>query len=132
VDSTRKYLLARADFTLDRSQGGDRLTFKRWRHVLARALPELMGCADRCTRAVVRLHHGEEQGRFSAWLRIPLERRPGRKRMRQIKDKLRARLEAVLLPVGGEVVKFGVRRFRHKPVAPLLLTPSEAVPQLTS
>ena len=115
MDTARKSLLVRADFTLDRSQGGDRLTFKRWRRVLAEALPRLLGVADRCPRAVVSLHDGEEQGRYSAWLRLPVERSPGRELVRRIKENLRGRLQAVLLPVGGELIKFGVRRLQPKP-----------------
>jgi hypothetical protein len=108
MDTARKHLLVRADFTLDRSRGGDRLTFKRWRRVLADALPRLMGLAD--CRAVLRLHHGEEEGRYSLWLRLPVERRPGRKRLGKIRAKLWERLESALLPVGGELAKLGVRR----------------------
>jgi hypothetical protein len=115
VDTARKSLLVRADFTLDRSRGGDRLMFKRWRRVLADALPRLLGVADRCSRAAVRLRRGEEQGRYAAWLRLPVERRPGRKLLRRIKEKLRGRLEEALLPVGGEVIKLGVRRRRPRP-----------------
>lgn len=125
-------LLVRADFTLDRSRGGDRLTFKRWRRVLAAALLRLMGFAD--CRAALRLHHGDEEGRYSFWLRLPVERRPGRKRLARIREKLRDRLESVLLPVGGEVVKLGVRRCRPRLVlrlvpadAPLRLAPLEEV-----
>jgi hypothetical protein len=130
VDTARKSLLVRADFILDRSRGGDRLTFKRWRRVLADALPRLLGCADRCPRAVVRLHRGEVEGRFSGWLRIPVERRPGRKRLRKIRAKLHDRLESALLPVGGEVVKVGVRRCRARavPAAPLLPFPAQSEP----
>jgi hypothetical protein len=118
VETTRKSLLARADFVLDRSRGGDRLTFKRWRRVLGEVLPRLMGCAERCPRAVVRLHHGEEEGRFTAWLRLPVERLPGRKRLRLIGARLRERLEAGLLAVGGDVLKVSVRRFRARPALP--------------
>ena len=67
-----------------------------------------MGLGDRRTR--VRLHEGEEEGRFSMWLRLPISRRPGRKRLAKIKAKLFDRLESVLLPVGGDVIKLGVRR----------------------
>ena len=87
-----KTLLVRAELTLNRSQGGSRLLFKRWRRVLAGALPRLMGIANRCPRAVVRLHHGEEQGRFTMWLRFPVERRPGREHLGKIKAKLRGEL----------------------------------------
>ena len=123
MDTARKSLLVRADFTLDRSRGGDRLTFKRWRRVLAEALPRLLGFGGR--RAVLRLHEGEEQGRFSLWLRLPVRRRPGRKRLGAIKAKLRDRLESVLLPVGGDVIKLGVRRCQPRRASPLV--PHETV-----
>jgi hypothetical protein len=101
-------LLARADFVLDRSRGGDRLTFKRWRRGLAEALPGLMGFPG--VRARVRLRHGEEQGRYSVWLRLPARRLPNHKGLGKVKARLRGRLDAALLAVGGDVVKFGVRR----------------------
>src|SRR5262245_5590989 len=92
-----------------------------------------MGLGSRCSRAVVRLHRGEEQGRFSAWLRIPVRRHPGRDGFRKIRQKLHDKLESVLLAVGGEVIRFGVRRLRPKTVLslehpetiPLRLTPSQ-------
>jgi hypothetical protein len=120
-NTTRKSLLVRADFVL--GGGGDRLMYKRWRGILADALPRLMGCADRCPEAEhVRLQSGDE-GRFSGWLRIPIERRPSRRRMRKYKAHLRRRLEAGLTPIGGRVVKVGVRRCRGKsaPPAPMPL-----------
>ena len=105
-------LLVRADFILDKSRGGDRLTFKRWRRGLAESLPALMGFP--ACRAVVRLHHGEVEGWYSVWLRVPVRRLPRRKRMGKIKARLRDRLEAALLAVGGDVVKLGVRRCRPR------------------
>jgi hypothetical protein len=138
VDTVLKSLLIRADFTLDRSRGGDRLTFQRWRRVLADTLPRLLGVAGRCSRAVVHLRQGEEQGRFSAWLRLPIHRRPGRKLLRRVRERLRNRLEAVLLAVGGEVIKLGVRRCqprsRRAPaeVAPLRVIDSVYWPTLES
>lgn len=114
MGNPRKSLLVRADFILDRSRGGSALVFKRWRRVLAESLPRLMGLGNRCSRARVRLHRGEEQGRFSAWLRIPVRRHPGRNGFRKIRQKLHEKLEAVLLAVGGEVIRFGVRRCRPK------------------
>src|SRR5262249_41457681 len=120
VNTARKSLLLRADFTLDRSRGGDRLIFKRWRRVLADALPRLMGCADRCSRVVLRLREGEEQGRFSLWMRLPIDRFPARERLRKLQEKLRARLESVLLAVGGDIVKFVLRRRWPKPALRLL------------
>jgi hypothetical protein len=128
VDTARKSLLVRADFALDRSRGGDRLTFKRWRRVLAGALPRLMGFGDHCTRAVLRLHEGPEEGRFSLWLRLPVSRRPSRKRLGKIKAKLRDRLESVLLPVGGDVIKLGVRRCQPKRVLRLVQQETVCLP----
>jgi hypothetical protein len=116
VKTIQKTLLVHADFLLDRSRGGDRLIFKRWRRALAEFLPRIMGISKRCSRARVRLHYGEEQGRFSVWLRIPVERYPGRKRLQRIKEKLREKLESALLAIGGDVVKFGIRRCQRKPV----------------
>jgi hypothetical protein len=122
MDTARKSLLVRADFSLDRSRGGDRLTFKRWRRVLSDALPRLMGYG---ARGVLRLHEGPEEGRYSLWLRLPISRRPGRKRLAKIKAKLLDRLESVLLPVGGDVIKLGVRRCQPK--RSLRLVPQETV-----
>jgi hypothetical protein len=124
-------LLVRADIVLDRSRGGDRLTFKRWRRGLAEALPSLMGFHG--GRAVVQLHHGEEQGLYSVWLRLPVKRMPKRERMGKIKERLRGRLESALLAVGGDVLKLGVRRCRprhelrlvHPEPAPLRLVTAE-------
>lgn len=105
-----KYLLVRADFALGGEAGGDRLFYKRWRRPLEAALPGLLGCATRCTRAVVRLHEGDGPAWYTGWLRIPVLRRPGRKRLRRLKARLRERLEAGLSPIGGRVLKLGVRR----------------------
>src|SRR5262245_45464712 len=116
-----KRLLVRADFVLANRPGGDRLSCKRWRRLLADALPRLLGCAHRCPRAVVRLHDGEGEARYTAWLRLPVERRPSRKRLRKFKAKLRARLEAGLLPIDGRVLKVGARRHAAEFVGPRLL-----------
>jgi hypothetical protein len=122
LNESNKCLLVRADFVLGNSLGGDRPTYHRWRRVLIDALPRLLGCADRCARAErVRLHKGEGQGRFVAWVRIPVERRPGRKRLRKMKANLRRRLEDSLRPLDGSVVKLGVRRQRRRPSAPVAL-----------
>jgi hypothetical protein len=113
--NTEKSLLVRADFVLGKGQAGDGRAYKRWRRILVDALPQLLGCERRCPRAErVRLR-GSEPGkaRFSGWLRIPVERRPGRKRVRKIKERLRGRLEAGLLPIDGVLVKLGVRRCRR-------------------
>jgi hypothetical protein len=118
-----KTLLVRFDFILDRSRGGDRLVFKRWRRVLAAALPGLMGLSRCCPRAVLRLRHGEEQGRFSGWLRIPVERHPGLDRLRRIREKLQEKLESVLIAVGGEVLKVVVRRLRPRTALSLAVPP---------
>lgn len=117
-----KALLVRADFVLANRAGGGRLSCKRWRRALAQALPRLMGCARRCPEAVVRLHDGEGEASYTAWLRIPVARRPGRRRLRAFKAKLRARLEAALLPIEGRVLKLGVRRRRP---APLVVGPRQ-------
>ena len=111
---TQKSLLFRADFLLDRSRGGDRLIFKRWRRVLGGSLPGIMGISKHCSSVRVRLHHGEEQGRFSLWLRLAVERHPRRKRLLKIKAKLCDRLESALLAIGGEIVKCGLRRCHGK------------------
>jgi hypothetical protein len=118
VNETNKCLLVRADFVLGKSQGGGRPAYHRWRRVLIDALPRLLGCTERCARAErVLLHKGEGEGRYVGWLRIPVERRPGRRRLRKMKAKLRARLEDSLRPLDGEVVKLGVRRQRRPSVA---------------
>ncbi len=115
METRRKSLLVRADFVLGKHQGGDERTFRRWRGILRDALPRLLGCERRCRRAErVRLRgvDGEGEARFSGWVRIPIQRRPGRKRVRKFKDRLRRRLEANLLPIDGQVVKLGVGRCR--------------------
>jgi hypothetical protein len=116
-----KNLIVRADFVLGNRQGGDRITCKRWRRLFAEALPRLLGCADRCSRSMVRLHEGGGEACYTGWLRIPIERRPGRKRLRRFKARLCARLEASLLPVDGRVLKVGVRRQRTRVVEPIIL-----------
>lgn len=129
MNESNKNLLVRVDFVLGKSEGGDRPAYHRWRCVLIDALPRLLGCSDRCARAErVRLHKGEGQGRFVAWLRIPVERRPGRKRLRKLKSKLRARLESSLRPLDGAVVKLGVRRQRRRP-AVLVLPQASGFPE---
>src|SRR5262245_56394038 len=110
MNTGTKSLLVRADFVLGNRRGGDRLTCKRWRRALAAALPGLLGCADRRPAVRVRLHEGEGEARFSGWLRIPIERRPSRRRLCRFKAKLLTRLEAGLRPIDGEVIKLGVRR----------------------
>ena len=94
MNDARKCLLVRADFVLGNRRGGERLACKRWRRVLADALPRLLGCARRCPKAEVSLREGDGEARYSGWLRIPIERRPSRRRMRRFKAKLRGRLEA--------------------------------------
>jgi hypothetical protein len=127
MHTSSKSLLIRADFVLGNRRGGDRLSCKRWRRALTETLPRLLGCARRCPRAVVRLREGEGPPQFSSWLRIPIERRPSRKRLRKFKAKLRARLETILLPIDGEVLKVGVRRCRQRPVAPRVLPLPDAL-----
>jgi hypothetical protein len=118
--------LIRADFALENRPGGGRLACKRWRRLFADALPGLMGCARRCPKAVVRLHEGEGEANYTGWLRIPVERRPSRKRLRALKAKLRTRLEAGLLPVDGRVLKVGVRRHGASVPGPTILAMSGA------
>lgn len=143
MHTDRKSLLVRADFVLGNRLGGDRVACKRWRRVLAEALPGLMGCAARCPQAQVCLHKGEGEARFSGWLRIPVERRPSRRRLRKFKAKLQSRLETNLLPIDGRVVKLGVRRCRVRvaeaepvalplPFPPVATTPEETTPLETA
>jgi hypothetical protein len=107
-------LLVRADFVLGKGQAASERTYRRWRRILRDALPRLLGCERRCPKAErVRLHHGEGEGRFSGWLRIVIQRRPSRRRLRKFRDRLRRRLETNLLPIEGQVVKVGVRRCRE-------------------
>ena len=119
VYSHPKSLLVRADFVLGNRSGGNRLSCKRWRRLLADVLPRLMGCVRRCPRAVVRLHEGEGEAKYTGWLRIPIERRPSRKRLRRLKANWRARLEAGLLLIDGRVLKLGVRRHAAHPAEPI-------------
>jgi hypothetical protein len=122
VHPNGKQLLIRADFALGNRPGGDRLSCKRWRRLLTDALPGLMGCAHRCPKATVRLHDGDSEASYTGWLRIPIHRRPSKKRVRRFKAKLRARLESGLLPVDGRVLKLGVRRLgARRAAAPLNL-----------
>jgi hypothetical protein len=124
-----KHLLVRADFVLGKVPVGERRTLKRWRRILAAALPQLMGCADRCPKAArLRLRSGEGEARFTGWLRIPVQRRPGRKRLRRFKAQLRTRLEASLAPIDGRVVKVGVRRYRAVPALPVEAAPTTPLP----
>lgn len=122
-----KSLLVRADFVLGLHQPVDRLTCRRWRRILIEVLPKLLGCAQRCPRAEhVCLHKGQAEGRYTAWLRIPIQRRPSRRRLRLLKAKLRNRLAAGLQLLGGEVRNLGVRRCR-KCIGALPLFPRELV-----
>jgi hypothetical protein len=125
VEVTRKSLLVRADFVLGAHKAGDRRAYKRWRAILRKALPRLLGCERRCPESEkVRLRCVEGEPRFTGWLRIAIQRRPGKKRIRKFKERLRRRLEASLLPIGGAVIKVGVRRCRREDVAMI----SPAVP----
>jgi hypothetical protein len=113
--SERKSLLVRADFALGKHPGGDARVYKNWRRILRDALPQLMGCVGRCLRAEkVRLRSATGEARFTGWVRIPVERHPGRKRVRKLKERLRGRLESGLLPIDGVVLKLGIRRCRRK------------------
>jgi hypothetical protein len=121
LSANRKSLLVRADFVLGRGRGGDRLVYRRWRRVLTDALPRLLGCADRTPHAErVCLHKVEGEGRFTGWVRLPVERHPKRRRLRKFRNALRERLGAGLLPIDGQVVKVGVRRCRARLVKPVL------------
>jgi hypothetical protein len=121
LTTTRKSLLVRADFVL--GGAGERLMYKRWRRILIDALPRLLGCAGRCPKAErVRLRAGDA-ARFSGWLRIPIERRPSRRRLRKFKAQLRRRLEAGLAPIGGRVLKLGVRRCTGRSKPPVTVLP---------
>ncbi len=115
MNPTQKSLLVRADFALGRHPGGDVRVYKSWRRILRDALPRLLGCASRCRRAArVRLRNATGEARFTGWVRIPVERRPGRKRVRKLKERLRSRLESGLQPIDGVVLKLGIRRCRRK------------------
>lgn len=115
MHTTSKSLLVRADFALGEPGQGERIAYQRWRRILVEALPRLLGCADRCPRAEkVRLHLENDVAWFSGWLRIPIQRRPSRRRLRQFKAKLRNRLETSLLPIRGRLLKLGVRRMRAR------------------
>ena len=107
----RKSLLVRADFVLGKDRPADRLSYRRWRKILIAALPSLLGFSRVCPTAEhVCLHDGEQEGHFTAWLRLPVRRRPSRRLVRQFAAKLYRRLEAGLRPVHGEVLKIGIRR----------------------
>jgi hypothetical protein len=115
VQENRKSLLVRADFILGHSQPGDRRTYKRWRGILRDVLPRLFGCERRCARAEkVRLRSVNDHPLFSAWLRIPIERRPGKNRIRKLRERLRSRLERSLLLIDGQVVKISIRCCRAR------------------
>ena len=110
MQTDQKSLLVRADFLLGKCQNAGRVVYHRWRKILIDALPRLLGCARRCPQAErVCLHRGEE-GRYSAWLRIPVSRRPGRSFVHKLETKLKERLQAGLQPIQGEVLKVRIRR----------------------
>jgi hypothetical protein len=136
VTHKRKSLLVRADFVLGQDRPADRLSYRRWRKILTTALPTLLGFSRRCPAAEhVCLHEGGPAGHFTAWLRLPVRRRPSRRRVRQLTAKLHRRLEVGLLPIHGEVLKIGIRRqvaVSGKPMPapeylPLFSEPSESV-----
>jgi hypothetical protein len=111
VNQERKSLLVRADFVLGKDRPADRLSYRRWRKILTAALPSLLGYSRLCPTAEhVCLHDGEQEGHFTAWLRLPVRRRPSRRSVRQLAGKLYRRLEAGLRPIHGEVLKVGIRR----------------------
>jgi hypothetical protein len=111
MNTSRRYLLVRADFVIGQHSHPDSAVCRRWRRVFMQALPRLMGCADRAPAAErVSLHEGEVAGSFTGWVRIPMMRRPDRKKLGKFKRKLRERLEASLTPMDGCVLKLGVRR----------------------
>jgi hypothetical protein len=128
---TGKSLLVRADFVLGGHEAADPLVFRRWRRILFQALPRLLGCADRCPEAEdVCLHKGSPAGRYTAWLRIPTRRRPNRRFVARLGRKLWSRLDDGLRPLGGRVLKLGVRRYRA-PILPFL-APAETAPGETA
>jgi hypothetical protein len=129
VYSSQKSLLVRADFVLGTPSGEARLSYKRWRRFLADILPRLLGCAQRCPKAVVRLHQGEGEAYYTGWLRLPIRRRVSRKRLRLFRAQLRARLEAGLLPIGGRVLRLGIQRRVPHPAEPVILAlPNAGMP----
>jgi hypothetical protein len=125
-----KSLLLRVDFILGHGQPADRLIFHRWRRILVDALPRLLGCARRCPQAEhVCLHenqNGQGQGHYTAWLRIPTQRRPSRALVRRVEAQLHKKLAAGLEPLSGQVVKLAIRRRRAK--APALPARSDFLP----
>jgi hypothetical protein len=128
-------LLVRADFVLGHSQPGDRRAYKRWRGILRDVLPRLLGCERRSAHAEkVRLRSVEDHPLFSGWVRIPIERRPGKKGLRKLAERLCNRLERSLLLVDGRVVKIGIRRCRIRDAACAnpAVTPAEAAPVLSA
>ncbi len=130
VLTERKSLLVRLDFILGKGQTAPRVIYCRWRRVLIEALPKLLGCSQRCPRAEhVCLHHGEGEGHFSAWLRIPVQRRANRKLLRKLKSKWLTRLDEGIKPMNGEVVKVGIRRcHRIKEFLPLFAKSADSLP----
>jgi hypothetical protein len=134
LNAERKSLLIRADFVLGKGQGANRRICKRWRSILVDALPRLLRWRRHTPETErVRLRSGEE-ARYTAWLRLPVERRPGRERLRKLEVRIRARLEAALLPIDGRLLKLGVRRrsARRPWVEPAVLpvAPAPALPSL--
>lgn len=117
------WLLVRADFAL--TGGGERVMLKRWRRVLSATLADLLGHEGKVR---VRLH---DTGSFTAWLKIAVDRRPTRKRVRAREGRLRAKLAAALLPVRGLVFDLTIRRFRGKPELALVGLP-EPMPAIFS
>lgn len=111
MNTERKSLLVRADFVLGKDRPADRLFYRRWRKILTAALPTLLGYSRLCPTAEhVCLHDGEQEGHFTAWLRLPVRRRPSRRWVRQLAEKLYRRLGEGLRPIHGEVLKVGIRR----------------------
>ncbi len=88
--NTQMSMLIRADFVIGEHNHPSAAVCRRWRRVFMLALPRLLGCADRCgTAERISLHSGEVAGSFTGWVRIPIQRRLGRKQLTRLKRKLR-------------------------------------------
>jgi hypothetical protein len=61
------------------------------------------------------------EGRFTGWVRLPVQRRPGRRRVRKLRAEVRSRLDSALRPIDGRVLAVGIRRCRAVPPTPLTL-----------
>jgi hypothetical protein len=120
VHADQKSLLVRADFMIGISQNVDRIIYHRWRRIMIDALPRLLGCSRICPKAErVCLHKGQTVGRYSAWLRIPVQRQRQRSFVQRLETRLTERLESGLKPVQGEVISVRARRCMLPEALPL-------------